>query len=125
MQLLVNADADRGFPMDAFTEMVDKIGEVYRLYKKSDALRTAVAPGGHSDTEAIRLPVYSFFLKEFLGKDEAIAAEGPVEEPLPETLICFRDGLPIDERLTRIDETLIPSHAAASSSQRESTPWTR
>ena len=118
VQLLVNADADRGFPMDAFTEMVDKIGEVYRLYKKSDALRTAVAPGGHSDTEAIRLPVYSFFLKEFLGKDEAIAAEGPVEEPLPETLICFRDGLPIDERLTRIDETLIPSHAAASSSQK-------
>ena len=30
-QLLVNADADRGFPMDAFNEMVDKIGEIYRL----------------------------------------------------------------------------------------------
>ena len=28
---------------------------------------TAVAPGGHNDIEAIRLPVYSFFLKEFLG----------------------------------------------------------
>ena len=56
VQLLVNADADRGFPMDAFTEMVDKIGEVYRLYKKSDALRTAVAPGGHSDTEPSGCP---------------------------------------------------------------------
>ena len=115
VQLLVNADADRGFPMNAFTEMVDKIGEIYRLYEKSDALRTAVAPGGHADTEAIRLPVYSFFLKEFLGRGGTLTAEGPVEEPPSETLICFRDGLPIEERLTRIDETLIPSRAAASS----------
>ena len=68
-QLLANADADRGFPMDAFNEMVAKMGEVYRLYDASDALRTAVTPGGHTDTEAIRLPVYSFFLKEFLGID--------------------------------------------------------
>ena len=115
VQLLVNADADRGFPMNAFTEMVDKIGEIYRLYKKSDALRTAVAPGGHSDTEAIRLPVYSFFLKELLGREGTIATEGPVDEPPSETLTCFRDGLPIEERLTRIDETLIPSRLTASS----------
>ena len=115
VQLLVNADADRGFPMNAFTEMVDKIGEIYGLYKKSDALRTAVTPGGHTDTEAIRLPVYSFFLKELLAKNETMTSEGLVEEPPAETLICFRDGLPIEERLTRIDETLIPSRASSSS----------
>jgi hypothetical protein len=40
---------------------------------------------------------------------------GEVEEPPAETLICFRDGLPIDERLTSIDETLIPPRAASSS----------
>src|SRR6185295_10763222 len=66
-QLLCNADADPGFPMDAFNQMADKMREVYRLYNADGALRTAVAPGGHADTEAIRLPVYSFFLKEFLG----------------------------------------------------------
>lgn len=117
VQLLVNADADRGFPMDAFSEMADKIREIYGLYEKRDALRTAVTPGGHSDTEAIRLPVYGLFLKEFLGKDETIATEGAVEEPPVETLICFRDGLPIDERLTRIDETLIPPRAASPSAK--------
>ena len=111
-QLLANADADPGFPMDAFKEMVDTIGEIYRLYKMSGALRTAVTPGGHTDTEAIRLPVYSFFLKEFLGISDAVTTEGPVEEPLPEGLICFRNGLPIDERLTRIDEMLSPTRAA-------------
>jgi cephalosporin-C deacetylase-like acetyl esterase len=114
-QLLANADADSGFPMDAFKEMVDTIGEIYRLYKMSGALRTAVTPGGHTDTEAIRLPVYSFFLKEFLGTSEAVTTEGPVEEPLPEALICFRNGLPIDERLTRIDEVLSPTRAASRS----------
>ena len=107
-QLLANADADPGFPMDAFDEMVGKMREVYRLYGADAALRTAVTPGGHTDTEAIRLPVYSFFLKEFLGVDTPAASEGPVETPSPESLVCFRDGLPLDERLTRVDEELVP-----------------
>lgn len=112
-QMLANADADRGFPMNAFSEMVAKMAEIYRLYNASSALRTAVTPGGHTDTEAIRLPVYSFFVKEFLGIDKPVASEGPVDEPAPEELICFRNGLPIDERLTRIDEELIPMRTAS------------
>lgn len=113
LQLLANADADRGFPMDAFNEMVAKMRDIYRLYDASDALRTAVTPGGHTDTEAIRLPVYSFFLKEFLGKDTPLTSEGEVDEPANEELICFRNGLPIDERLTHIDEGLVPSRVAS------------
>ena len=118
-QLLANADADRGFPMDSFTEMVDKVRDIYDLYGRPNALQTAVAPGGHADTEAIRIPVYSFFLKEFLGAKEPLTEEGPVDEPLPEQLICFRNGLPIDERLTRIDEALFAagSPSAAPSSK--------
>lgn len=107
-QLLVNADADRGFPMNAFDELVSKIGEVYQLLGARPALTTAVAPGGHVDTEAIRLPVYSFFLSQFLNRTAPLTAEGPVLEPPAEALVCFRDGLPLDERLTRIDEALIP-----------------
>ena len=108
-QLLANADADRGFPMDTFNDMVEKMGEIYKLYGAEGALQTSVTPGGHSDTEAIRLPVYSFFLKEFLGQTAPVTAEGPIDEPKPEDLICFRKGLPVDERLSRIDEELFPS----------------
>jgi cephalosporin-C deacetylase-like acetyl esterase len=110
-QLLCNADADRGFPMDAFNEMAEKMREIYRLYNSDGALRTAVAPGGHADAEAIRLPVYSFFLKEFLGSNLALETEGPVDLPSDDELVCFRDGLPLDERLSRIDEELIPARA--------------
>jgi cephalosporin-C deacetylase-like acetyl esterase len=106
-QLLCNADADRGFPMDAFSQMADKMREIYRLYDADGALRTAVVPGGHADTEAIRLPVYAFFLKEFLGIDTPVTAEGPVDQPPVGELVCFRDGLPLNERLSRIDEELI------------------
>ena len=112
-QLLANADADRGFPMDTFTEMVDKVRNIYGLYGRGSALQTAVAPGGHSDTEAIRIPVYSFLLKELLGAKEPVTAEGPVDDPRPEDLLCYRNGLPIDERLSRIDETLFPSGSSA------------
>jgi cephalosporin-C deacetylase-like acetyl esterase len=110
-QLLVNADADRGFPMDAFNEMADKMREIYRLYNTGGALRTAVTRGGHEDIEAIRLPVFSFFLQEFLGVEAAVTAEGPIDIPPPESLVCFRNGAPIDERLTQIDEELIPIHS--------------
>jgi cephalosporin-C deacetylase-like acetyl esterase len=109
-QLLVNADADRGFPMDAFHEMAEKMREIYRLYNAGGDLRTAVTHGGHADTEEIRLPVFSFFLKEFLGIETAVAAEGPIDKPPRESLVCFRDGAPLDERLTLIDEELIPAY---------------
>jgi cephalosporin-C deacetylase-like acetyl esterase len=111
-QLLCNADADRGFPMDPFNEMVGKMKQVYALYQAKDALRTCIAPGGHNDTEAIRLPVYSFFMKELLGQGTPITSEGIVDEPPPEELVCYRDGLPLDERLSRIDEELIPLPSA-------------
>lgn len=117
--LQCNADADPGFPMDTFNELIGKMRTVYRLYKSEDALRTAVTPGGHNDTEAIRLPVYSFFLKEFLGSDSPVTAEGIVEEPPRELLTCYRNGLPIDERLTRIDEDLIPMSRQTTIPQRE------
>jgi cephalosporin-C deacetylase-like acetyl esterase len=112
-QLLANADADRGFPMDTFNELFTKMGEIYKLYGAEAALRTAVTPGGHSDIEAIRLPVFSFFLKEFFGQTTPLTAEGPIDEPKPEALVCFREGLPVDERLTRIDEELIPQRRIA------------
>lgn len=107
--LQCNADADTGFPMNAFNELIEKMRTVYRLYGADTALRTAVAPGGHTDTEAIRLPVYSFFLKEFLGITTPLTSEGPVDEPSLPQLTCFRRGLPVDERLTRIDAELIPA----------------
>jgi cephalosporin-C deacetylase-like acetyl esterase len=107
-QLLCNADADRGFPMDAFNEMVAKMREVYRLYDANESLRVAVVSGGHADTEAIRLPVYEFFLKEFLGLEVEIESEGPIDTPEDRDLECFLKGYPTDERLTRIDEELAP-----------------
>jgi len=110
--LQANADADPGFPMDAFNDLIGKMRHVYGLYNANSALRTAIAPGGHNDIEAIRLPVYSFFLKEFLGKTAPVGSEGPVDEPSNDQLVCYRTGIPVDERLSRIDETLLPPRAS-------------
>jgi cephalosporin-C deacetylase-like acetyl esterase len=112
-QLDCNADADAGFPMNTFEEMMSKVREIYSLYGATDALRASVTPGGHTDDEVIRLPVYSFFLAQFLGIKTPVAAEGPVDIPTKETLICYRKGLPVDERLSRIDEELFPGIAGA------------
>ena len=109
-QLLCNARSDRGFPMDAFDELVDKVRAIYKLYKAEDSLRTAVVPGGHADTEAIRLPVYSFFMKEFLGINTAFTEEGPVDVPPSDKLVCWQKVYPLGEQLTRIDEELISAY---------------
>ena len=115
VQLQCNADADIGFPMNAFNEMMSKMGEIYRLYGAAGALRASVTPGGHTDVEVIRLPVYSFFLEQFLGVKTPVVSEGPVvDEPPAEALVCYRNGLPVNERLSRIDEELIPAPAARS-----------
>ncbi len=107
-QLMCNSDADRGFPMDAFGELYDKMGEIYSLYDASSALDTAIAPGGHSDSEQIRLPVYEFFLKQFLDKDTTITTEGVIDTLTSDKLTCWLDGFPLREKLSRIDQALIP-----------------
>ncbi len=107
--LMCNSDADRGFPMDAFGELYDKMGEIYSLYGVAAALDTAIAPGGHADSEPIRLPVYEFFLKQFLGIDTTITTEGVIDTLTSDKLTCWLDGFPLREKLTRIDEALIPA----------------
>ena len=97
--------------MDAFDEMVGKIQEIYSLSKRSDALLTAVAPGGHSDTEAIRVPVYSFFLEQFLGTKEPLTVEGAVDEPQPAALISDDQALECGSefRGLRLDRVFVVS----------------
>jgi len=109
--LLCNADRDGLFPMPYFTQLVEKMREVYRLYGVPEALKTAVVPGGHADSEAIRLPVYAFFLKEFLGREVKLIEHGPVDTLAREELYSFRSGAPLDEHLTRIHEVFMPSAA--------------
>ena len=107
-QLLCNSSEDRIFPMDSFSEMYDKMKEIYRLYGAGEALDTAIAPGGHGGKPAIRIPVYEFFLKQFLGIDTTFAEEGAIDTLPPGELVCMRDGLPIDENFTRMDEEFLP-----------------
>jgi cephalosporin-C deacetylase-like acetyl esterase len=113
--LMCNSDTDRGFPMDAFGELYDKMGEVYSLYGAAAALDTAIAPGGHADSEPIRLPVYEFFLKQFLGIDTTLTTEGVIDTLTSDKLTCWLDGFPLREKLTRIDEELIPAWELSSS----------
>ncbi|MEA2063278.1 MAG: hypothetical protein U9P14_06250, partial [Gemmatimonadota bacterium] len=106
--LLCNADQDPLFPQPYFEQLVGKMGDIYRLYGAESELRTAVVPGGHADSEAIRLPVYAFFFKEFLGIDTVFTEHGAVDTLPNEELVCMRGGFPLDERLTRVHEEFMP-----------------
>jgi len=107
--LLCNATEDGMFPMPAFEQLVDKIRVIYRLYGAGDALQSATAPGGHQDIEQIRLPVFNFFFKYLKGVDTTFSAQGPVDTLSADQLVCLRDGYPLDEKLTSIHKTFMPT----------------
>ncbi len=106
--LLCNATEDRLYPMPYFQQLVEKMSIIYGLYGKPENIRTATVPGGHTDSEAIRLPVYSFFLEELLGRHQEITSHGAVDTLPDEELLCFRRGYPLDERLGRIHKDFMP-----------------
>ncbi|HUU29327.1 MAG TPA: acyl-CoA thioester hydrolase/BAAT C-terminal domain-containing protein [archaeon] len=106
--LLCNSLADPIFPMPYFNQMVEKIREIYHLYGAEENLGTVTVPGGHSDSEMIRLPVYAFFLKELRGLDTTITEHGQVDTLFMDSLLVIRDGYPLNERVTRIHDEFMP-----------------
>ncbi|MBW7997859.1 MAG: hypothetical protein FVQ81_15080 [Candidatus Glassbacteria bacterium] len=111
--LLCNAESDPLFPMPYFSQLADGMRQVYELYGAGDKIGTATVPGGHADSERIRLPVYEFYLRLFLGRDVKVTEHGAVDTSFSVSeLQAMRDGFPLNERLTRIHEEFMPRAVA-------------
>lgn len=107
--LLCNAESDRLFPMPYFNQLAGEMSKVYRLLGAGDKISTATVPGRHADSEEIRLSVYEFFMRLFMGKDLHLTQHGSVDTSFADKqLLCMRNGFPLDERLTRIHQKFMP-----------------
>lgn len=100
--LIVNTDADNIFPLDGVQRIFAKTRRLYELHEAYDKLGLVIGPGPHQDSQNLQVPVFRWFNRHLKGEDPVLtdAAEKPFT---PDQLRVF-DGLPADQRNTRIQE---------------------
>ncbi|MBC8326933.1 MAG: acetylxylan esterase [Verrucomicrobia subdivision 3 bacterium] len=103
--LILNTDDDRIFPLDGVTRVFNGARKIYDLHGARDKLGLVIIPGGHSDTQPLRVPAFNWFNKHLKGKESpiTITAEKLFE---PEQLRVFKK-LPADEINTKIQDSFI------------------
>jgi len=101
--MILNTDDDRIFPLDGVTRVFNGARKIYDLHGARDKLGLVIIPGGHSDTQPLRVPAFNWFNRHLKGAEPpiTITAEKLFE---PEQLRVF-DKLPADHINTKIQES--------------------
>ena len=101
--LILNTDRDGIFPIDGVTRLHSKVARIYELHGKSQNLGLAITPGGHSDSQELRIPAFNWFNKHLKGNSTPISTLA-TKEFSPRQLKVFKT-LPDDERTTTIHDS--------------------
>ena len=100
--LILNTDRDSIFPLSGVTRLHNKIKRIYKLHKKTENLGLVVTPGGHSDSQELRIPAFNWFNKHFKGESSLIDKTA-TKFFMPKQLKVFKTE-PKDERTTTIHD---------------------
>ena len=101
--LILNTDDDRIFPLDGVVRVFNQVRRIYELHGAKDKLGLVITPGGHLDTQELRVPAFRWFDKHLLGQVRPIEMDA-TKLFTPPQLKVFAE-LPKDERNTVIQET--------------------
>jgi dienelactone hydrolase len=103
--MILNTDDDRIFPLDGVNRIFNQVRKIYNLHGARDKLGLVITPGGHSDTQPLRVPAFNWFNRHLKGEEPpiTITAEKLFE---PEQLRVF-NKLPADEINTKIQDSFI------------------
>ena len=100
--LILNTDRDSIFPLNGVTRLHNKIKRIYKLHKKTENLGLVVTPGGHSDSQELRIPAFNWFNKHLKGESSLIDKTA-TKFFMPKQLKVFKTE-PKDERTTTIHD---------------------
>lgn len=101
--LILNTDRDAIFPLDGVTRLHTKIARIYDLHDKPQNLGLAITPGGHSDSQELRLPAFNWFNKHLKNGSRPITKVA-TKKFSPQQLKVFKNN-PVDERTTTIHDS--------------------
>ena len=101
--LILNTDRDPIFPLDGVVRLYHQLQRIYKLHQAEDRLGLVITPGGHQDSQEIRLPAFNWFNRHLMGE------EPPIETFAykffePKQLKVFAE-LPTDQGNTGIQNT--------------------
>ena len=101
--LILNTDRDGIFPIDGVTRLHAKVARIYELHGKPQNLGLAITPGGHSDSQELRIPAFNWFNKHLKGDTGPITTLAS-KEFTPQQLKVYKTE-PADERTTTIHDS--------------------
>jgi dienelactone hydrolase len=70
--LICNTDDDRIFPLDGVTRLFQKTRRIYELHQAKANLGLVIVPGGHKDTQPLRVPVFNWFDRHLKGEEPPV-----------------------------------------------------
>ena len=105
--LIANTDTDPIFPLDGVNRVFFSARDIYRLYGKAKNLGLTIIPGGHKDTQPLRVPAF-YWLREHLQGEAPLIEVAATKLFEVEELKVF-DELPEDQINTRIQELFVPA----------------
>jgi dienelactone hydrolase len=101
--LILNTDDDGIFPLDGVNRLFTKVRRIYELHGKKSSLGLVITPGGHGDSQELRVPAFNWFNKHLKGKSVLIDKTA-TKLFKPQQLKVFSNA-PKDERTTTIHDT--------------------
>ncbi len=105
--LIANTDRDPIFPLDGVQRVHAETRNTYEQLGIEEDMGLAIAVGGHSDSQPLRMPVFHWFNLYLQGDDPLI--EKPAESFFEEADLRVFDELPEDEIVTSIHDTFVPA----------------
>lgn len=103
--MIANTDADPIFPLEGVQRTHLAARKIYQLYDKAPNLALTIIPGGHADTQPLRIPAFYWLQKHLQGKTPPIS-DVAVPKFEVEELKVF-DEIPEDEINTKAEETFV------------------
>jgi dienelactone hydrolase len=110
--LIGQADRDGLNQIESVEGLLEKIRKVYGLYQADGSVSLVETPGGHSYHKISREKIFSFFIKNLMGKEVSPEEAGDIETDASklfpyDTLKVFADGPPAGNRSTTIQDSFI------------------
>ena len=101
--LILNTDDDAIFPLDGVNRLFTKVRRIYKLHTKKSNLGLVITPGGHGDSQELRVPAFNWFNKHL--RAESTLIDKPATKLFtPQQLKVFSE-LPNEERTTKIHDS--------------------
>ncbi|MCK4346426.1 MAG: acetylxylan esterase [Bacteroidales bacterium] len=115
--LIAQADLDGLNTIESVRELYSDIKKIYDLYDAPEHISLVETPGGHSYHQISRQKIFSFFLKHLMGKQISPEDAGDIDESpeiqlSEEELKVYVDGVPENDRTTKIQDSFVKLPAA-------------